>query len=639
MATTSDMNGLEPDGRLIDTLLDRAPAPLAAFGAIVAVGGTQAGYFPVVWGPSAIALLALTAAWLWFGARTDLGRRDLLVLAAFGALLGWVALSVIWSAAPAQTTLEVQRLLVPLAGLAGVLLLARRESVADVALAVVLGITVLGAYGLATRLLPDRVGIFDSQDYRLSEPIGYWNGLGTLAAIGLILALGCAADGPGLARRAACSVAVVVLAPTLYFTFSRAAWVALGIGLAVLVAGTPRKLLTIGTLALLTPAPALAVIAASRQSGLTDIGAPLADAIDDGHAYLATLAALAVVGAAAGVALGVTAERLRPGARTRRTLGIALGVAGCGAAAAVLAFAGTPRELADRAIEGFKQPNIRVSDDLNKRLFQLSGSGRVDIWRTARDVGERHPIVGVGAGTFERYWQRDPRWSFKARDAHSLYLESFAELGVVGLALVGVLFAALVGTSVAARRHAVVPGGLAAVATYAVHAGADWDWELTGVTLAALLAGSLGVIALRTDPVRRVGRAVRLSVGAAVAVVALVSLVGYLGNDALDRAQYALDVGNPEAALDEARTASRFAPWSPYPHTVSGEAHLALNQVGAARTSFRAAIAEDDGYWRAWLGLAVATTGEAREEALSRARALYPRSSAIERTAQRLRGT
>src|SRR6266508_1361348 len=71
-------------------------------------------------------------------------------------------------------------------------------------------------------------------------------------------------------------------------------------------------------------------------------------------------------------------------------------------------------------------------------------------------------------------------------DAHSLYLESLAELGPAGLALVLLAF----GLPLALRRRdalsaAVLPAYLA----YLVHAGLDWDWEMPAVTLFGLACG------------------------------------------------------------------------------------------------------------------------------------------------------
>ena len=45
------------------------------------------------------------------------------------------------------------------------------------------------------------------------------------------------------------------------------------------------------------------------------------------------------------------------------------------------------------------------------------------------------PLLGTGAGSFEAHWFRERSVAFHARDAHNLYLETLAELGPVGLAL------------------------------------------------------------------------------------------------------------------------------------------------------------------------------------------------------------
>ena len=51
-------------------------------------------------------------------------------------------------------------------------------------------------YGLLTRLFPDRLGVFDSiAVYRLAAPVGYWNTLGILASMGMVLTFGFAARG------------------------------------------------------------------------------------------------------------------------------------------------------------------------------------------------------------------------------------------------------------------------------------------------------------------------------------------------------------------------------------------------------------------------------------------------------------
>jgi O-antigen ligase len=118
-------------------------------------------------------------------------------------------------------------------------------------------------------------------------------------------------------------------------------------------------------------------------------------------------------------------------------------------------------------------------------VFTPDGAGdRTAYWHAARHAGLAHPLGGTGAGTFAVDYSGNP----PARDAHSLYLQAFAELGVVGLLLVVALFA--IPLAVALRRRLSVPG--AGLAVYLVSAGVDWDWQLPAVTVAALaLAASL----------------------------------------------------------------------------------------------------------------------------------------------------
>ena len=41
-------------------------------------------------------------------------------------------------------------------------------------------------------------------------------------------------------------------------------------------------------------------------------------------------------------------------------------------------------------------------------------------------------IVGSGAGTWERYWNRDRPSAGTVRNVHNLYLEALATLGIIG---------------------------------------------------------------------------------------------------------------------------------------------------------------------------------------------------------------
>src|SRR5204862_4927479 len=84
------------------------------------------------------------------------------------------------------------------------------------------------------------------------------------------------------------------------------------------------------------------------------------------------------------------------------------------------------------------------------------------------------------------------------RNAHSLYLETFAELGIVGLALilVFVLTPLVAGARRALRStgdaRARLAATTAACAAFAVAAGIDWAWQLAVIPAAfLLLAGAI----------------------------------------------------------------------------------------------------------------------------------------------------
>jgi len=122
-------------------------------------------------------------------------------------------------------------------------------------------------------------------------------------------------------------------------------------------------------------------------------------------------------------------------------------------------------------------------------LSGLFGANRPHYWHVAWHEFRLNPVLGSGAGTFDRYWLLyRPVGSF-ARDAHSLYLETLAELGPIGLAL---LLAALALPLLVlrGRRDPMLATAAASYVAYLVHTGVDWDWELPVVTLCGLVCGS-----------------------------------------------------------------------------------------------------------------------------------------------------
>ena len=70
-------------------------------------------------------------------------------------------------------------------------------------------------------------------------------------------------------------------------------------------------------------------------------------------------------------------------------------------------------------------------------LLNTSGSGRWQFWTAAVSEFKAHPLNGGGAGSWLAWWLQHPVIPAFTQYAHSLYLESLAELGIIGLLLIG----------------------------------------------------------------------------------------------------------------------------------------------------------------------------------------------------------
>jgi hypothetical protein len=173
-----------------------------------------------------------------------------------------------------------------------------------------------------------------------------------------------------------------------------------------------------------------------------------------------------------------------------------------------------------------------------------------------------------------------------------------------------------------------VPTALAAYVAFLVHAGADWDWQLVGVTLPAIFLGASLVVAARATPgpPRRLLRPVGIAVAGATVVVVFFMI---LGNVPLTKATSAADSGRWAESARQAQKAIRWLPWSSEPFRILGEAELAQRDRVAARAPLRKALAKDGQSWQLWFDLAVATDGATSQAALARASHLNPLSTEI----------
>ena len=449
-------------------LLLAAPTVLAFF---------SGGYFGVSHGQ--VGVLASALAWVMVAVVLVLepapfppSRAGRVALAALAAFTAWSALSLLWSPLRDPGLADVERTALYCAAfVVGVAVLRGAAVVRAVEPALLLGISVVCGYALATRLLP---GIVDSSPgfqagSRLDQPLTYWNALGALSAIGLVLAIHTAADARRGARlRLAGAALVPPLGLVLFLTVSRGAHIAAAAGVVVLVL-MARDRRAVAASVVGVALVALTAGIAARFHGVVELQGSTAFREHQALAVLGLTLLLSGV-ATAVQALVMRLDRRDEGwantLRTRPALSAAAGVA------ALVCIA--------LGVSAFAGGQVSASpDQKGPQRFRTIETNRWRYWRVAVDSFAEQPITGSGVHGFAADWLERRHIDEAVQDAHSLYIETLTELGLPGLLL---LLTFLGGAGIALVRTG-EPGWAAAAATWAIHAGVDWDWEMPALTL------------------------------------------------------------------------------------------------------------------------------------------------------------
>jgi O-antigen ligase len=540
-----------------------AGAAFISCGALELLLGLEGGgYYPTAWGIATVAALAVATV---SAGRAGGVRAPGWFLGVFAAFVAWVALQATRPGAATRGVAELERDVLYLAIAWAGLELLHRETAANALAGIGSAICALGLDGLLHVLSPIHIAADAYEGRLLFRPLGYANACGVLAAIGVVIALGAAAH-----SRAA-GVALVPLMLALALSGSRGAALALLVGLATAAALHPQRGEFAGTALRLLPAPTALGLFALR-SHVTDVNVSSAVVARD-------CVVVAVVACVAVSVQAVLALRLR---HIVVPVGpVATAAAALGAAAVVGATLG----LGDRAA----------------------------YWRVAWLDVRAHPLLGSGPGTFAREWLAHRTTPTGALNAHNLYLETLAELGPIGVTLLGATL--VVPLVVVIRRRSPI-GAVAAgaYATFLAHAALDWDWQMPAVTIAGLLCG---ICALRAaQDALPSPRALRPMLALA-SVLALVVAAAGIGNAELARAARGRSV-------EAARTAAALQPWSGEPRRLLAELLLARGDRAQARRLLRAALARDPGDVAAWYDLARAGTTAQRSTAVLQVAKLDP---------------
>lgn len=499
-----------------DTLKRRWPTALAGVvGIIVLVGlAWQAGgYFPPAYlAAGTVVYATLAVIILLRPPHHALSTEARVGLTALAALAIWSGISTTWSPSP-DTGVEVMQRNFVYLGLFGLGLLAAgsRRLVRPFVWGLCAVIAVVVGAGLLSRLYPEVVssppGPLVS---RLAYPVSYWNALGALAAMGVTLTASIAADIRlrTVVRSAAAGVSVM-LVTGLYLTLSRGALLALFIGTIVVVALFPQRWSLILSIFAISVVAALAIVRLGHyhvlvdppkrgESGQASAGARYGPQL----LLFMALAGLAQVGIAAAQGsreASAAAHKYAipvliclPG-----LLGICILVVSVFNQSWARGWTSKTNHYVERQWNGLLSPTQTFEKAEGTARLTTAQGDRLEAWRVAANAFKAHPVGGDGAGSYEVRWVRERREDAELRNAHSLYLETLGELGLVGFVLLAIFVGSLVAAVIRARRRrgaldTLGAGVFAACFAWLFHAGIDWDWQVTALSgLAIMLSATL----------------------------------------------------------------------------------------------------------------------------------------------------
>ena len=597
--------------------LEESSASIAPLALIVGLALAGGGYDLSARHVAGLAVWLVVAGMLALGAaaRATLGRPFYWASGLIGGLALLSAVSSLWSGSIELSVTEADRVLVYLGIFLAAFLIAqtdqRRQRFAE---GIAIGLALVAFLGLASRLLPHVLSVGESlgSGPRLRYPLGYWNANGVSFGIGIAMLLWMSRRSLNASLRwlAVASLPVALLA--LYFTYSRGGLLALLVAAGCLLALSHDRLRLLATLAIGILGALPAVLAVQARRSLADNVANHA-AVEQG----VTVLALLVAGVALALALFAGLQWL--GGRRSGLTGRAVEISRdpvvlkrVALVAAVLAI-GAAVAVGGRAWHQFSSSDIQFPNNPEQHFGQLSGAGRHDFWRVAIDAFGEKPVLGHGAGTYQFSWEQLRSIPVPVHDAHSLYLQAFAELGLAGGLLVLGLVGLLLWTGFAAWRAAqgsqreLYAALLAAALSFAVGAAIDWLWEIAAMgaifflASGALVAGRCAQLAAARAGAEGEGEQRRFGLAVAGLAIAWITALALIGPLLVDReiksSQAAAAGGNIPGAVEHADTARSIEPWAASPYVQLGLLAQFEHDYPTAEGRLSQAIHREDRNW------------------------------------------
>lgn len=586
---------------------------------------------PDTWAEIVIALLGVAGCvvMLLLGAR---GRAwGAVTVALFAALTALTALSIAWSVQPDNSWQAANLVLAYLSAFAGAAALARIAPERWRALVGAIGLmaVAISVYALLTKVFPAASTTLG----RLQAPLGYWNALGVTAAMGLPPCLWAWArrDSSPILRGLAVP-AIAILISVVVLSYSRSAVIVAAIAVGCWVAFVPRRLSTAAALGLGALGAAVITGWALSKPALTADNQLLDARMSAGHTFGVVVLVCLVALIAAGIGAAYAAQRIVISEIVRRRIATAL-VVGLALLpiAGLVAVAASSRGLTGEISNAWTSlTNVNSTTGNSAARLGSLGSSRPLYWGEGIKVGDHALLKGVGALGYATARTRYTTNADVAVHAHSYVVQTFADLGLIGIAIsLALLIAwgrtaaravalkvtwASLDASVATEREGLV-ALLLVVLAFGLQSAIDWTWYFPGVAVPALLcAGWLSGRGPLTAPVgraqKRASILARPGVGGTVtALVAMSVLCAWLiwqplsSANATASAENAAISGRIGTAFADARDAAGSDPLALQPLLVLSALYERVGNVAAARSQLVDAVHLQPENAASWLAL------------------------------------
>ncbi len=229
----------------------------------------------------------------------------------------------------------------------------------------------------------------------------------------------------------------------------------------------------------------------------------------------------------------------------------------------------------------------RVDHSAQEGLFMRAASitnigdesvqGRLSFWRSAIAIFRDHPLVGTGPWTYgiahTRYQDDVRRY---ASDAHNLYLQTAAEMGIVGLAVLVALLISIVALWIRTLRIAhglpeypLVAGVGLGLVGFFLHSGLEVNWAFpANPALAFAMIGALAgyeASSMRSPGVSSQSLSFRPRLAVTIVVLLAIAAVqiSQVAHRAYIEGQRLVDSGQWDAGAAELALAMRLNPLQP----------------------------------------------------------------------------